>query len=54
MKSQLSLYERQYEGEQQRLTEAQKVGAELASEEARSTVEAMNKWLPELRRLANG
>jgi integrase len=50
----LSLYERQYKGEQQRLTEAQKVGAELASEEARSTVEAMNKWLPELRRLANG
>ena len=50
----LSLYERQYEGEQQRLTESKKAGAELASEEARSTIEAMNKWLPELRRLADG
>ena len=50
----LPLYERQYQGEQQRLTEAEKVGAELASEEAKATIEAMDKWLPELRRLANG
>ena len=52
--SKLSLYERQYQGEQQRLAEAEKVGAELASEEAKATIEAMHKWLPELRRLANG
>ena len=50
----LSLYERQYQGEQQRLLEAEKVGAELAQEEAKATIEAMDKWLPELRRLANG
>jgi integrase len=50
----LSLYERQYKGEQLRLTEAQKAGAELASEEAQATTEAMDKWLPELRKLANG
>ncbi len=50
----LPLYERQYRGEQQRLTEAEKVGAELAREEAKATIEAMDKWLPELRRLANG
>jgi integrase len=39
----LSLYERQYQGEQQRLTEAEKAGAELASEEAKATIEAMDK-----------
>ncbi|VEP18267.1 transposase [Hyella patelloides LEGE 07179] len=50
----LPLYERQYQGEQQRLTEAEKVGAELAQEEAKATMTAMDKWLPELRRLANG
>ncbi len=50
----LSLYERQYQGEQQRLTEAEKVGAELAFEEAKATIEAMDKWLPDLRKLANG
>ncbi len=50
----LPLYERQYQGEQQRLAEAEKVGAELAQEEAKATIEAMDKWLPELRRLANG
>jgi integrase len=50
----LPLYERQYQGEQQRLTEAEKAGAELAQEEAKATIEAMDKWLPELRRLANG
>ena len=50
----LSLYERQYQGEQQRLVEAEKVGAELAQEEAKATIEAMDKWLPELRKLANG
>ena len=50
----LPLYERQYQGEQQRLTEAENAGAELALEEAKATIEAMDKWLPELRRLANG
>lgn len=50
----LPLYERQYRGEQQRLTEAETAGAELAHEEAKATIEAMDKWLPELRRLANG
>ena len=50
----LPLYERQYQGEQQRLTEAETAGAELAHEEAKATIEAMDKWLPELRRLANG
>lgn len=50
----LPLYERQYQGEQQRLTEAEASGAELAFEEAKATIEAMDKWLPELRRLANG
>ena len=52
--SKLPLYERQYQGEQERLTEAEKAGAELAQEEAKATIEAMDKWLPELRRLANG
>lgn len=50
----LPLYERQYKGEQQRLTEAETAGAELASEEAKTTMAAMDTWLPELRRLANG
>ena len=50
----LPLYERQYQGEQQRLTEADNSGAELASEEAKATITAMDKWLPELRKLANG
>lgn len=49
----LPLYERQYQGEQQRQTEAEKASADLAAEEARSTLEAMDKWLPELRRLAD-
>ena len=42
------------QGEKQRLAEAEKVGAHLAQEEAKATIEAMDKWLPELRRLANG
>ncbi|NET44650.1 site-specific integrase [Okeania sp. SIO2B3] len=50
----LPLYERQYQGEQQRLIDAEKAGAELAYEEAKATIEAMDKWLPELRRLADG
>ncbi|MBD2247411.1 site-specific integrase [Nostoc sp. FACHB-888] len=50
----LPLYERQYEGEQQRRTEAELAGAELAKEEAKATIEAMDKWLPELKNLANG
>ena len=49
----LSLYERQYAGEQERLQQASNAGAELAYEEAKITVEAMNKWLPQLRRIAN-
>lgn len=49
----LPLYERQYVGEQQRLTEAATSGAELAYEEAKATVAAMDKWLPELLRLAD-
>ena len=52
--SKLPLYERQYQGEKQRLKEAKTAGAELAKEEAKSTIEAMDKWLPELKRLANG
>ena len=52
--SKLPLYERQYQGERQRLAEAKKAGAELAKEEAQATIEAMDKWLPELKRLANG
>ncbi|HCF29542.1 MAG TPA: integrase [Cyanobacteria bacterium UBA11049] len=51
--SKLSLYERQYAGEQERLQQASYAGAELAYEEAKTTVEAMDKWLPQLRRLAN-
>ena len=52
----LPLYERQYEGEQKRLVDAEKAGesGELAFEEAKATIEAMDKWLPELRRLADG
>ncbi|MEH2084584.1 MAG: hypothetical protein V7K89_32825 [Nostoc sp.] len=50
----LPLYERQYGGEQQRLTQAELAGAELAKEEAKATIEAMDKWLPELKNLANG
>lgn len=50
----LPLYERQYEGEQKRLAEAEKIGASLAYEEAKATIEAMDKWLPELKNLANG
>ena len=50
----LPLYERQYEGEQKRLAEAEIRGASLAYEEAKATIEAMDKWLPELKKLANG
>jgi transcription elongation factor Elf1/integrase len=49
----LPLYERQYQGERQRLIEAEKSGAELTKEEAKSILAAMDKWLPELGRLAN-
>ncbi len=52
--SKLPLYERQYAGEKQRMEEADAAGAELAFEEAKSTVEAMDKWLPDLRGVANG
>ncbi|BAY86051.1 hypothetical protein NIES267_55570 [Calothrix parasitica NIES-267] len=51
--SKLPLYERQYQGEQKRLAEAEKAGASLAFEEAKATIEAMDKWLSELRSLAN-
>lgn len=50
----LPLYERQYAGEQKRIAEAEIAKAEVACEEAKSTIEAMNLWLPELRDLANG
>lgn len=50
----LPLYERQYAGEQQRMEEAKTKGVELAHEEAKTTLEAMDKWLPELRKLTNG
>lgn len=49
----LSLYERQYAGEQQRMQQASSASAELAYEEAKITVEAMDKWLPQLRRIVN-
>jgi hypothetical protein len=49
----LPLYERQYAGEQKRLSDAKAAATELACEEAKATLEAMDKWLPELRRLAN-
>jgi hypothetical protein len=49
----LPLYERQYNGEVQRMTEAQGSGAELAYEEAKATVEAMNTWLPQLREMTD-
>jgi len=49
----LPLYERQYQGEKQRLAEAEKIDASLAVEEAKATIEAMEKWLPELKRLAD-
>lgn len=52
--SKLPLYERQYAGEKQRMEKADAAGAELAFEEAKSTVEAMDKWLPDLRGVANG
>lgn len=52
--SKLPFYERQYVGEKQRMEEAEIAGAELAFEEAKSTVEAMERWLPQLRRVANG
>lgn len=49
----LPLYQRQYSAEQQRMQKAQAIGAELAYEEAKTTIEAMDKWLNELLRLAN-
>ena len=50
----LPLYERQYQSELQRMEQAQKAGAELAYEEAKATVEAMQQWLPQLREVAHG
>lgn len=49
----LPLYKRQYAGEQQRMHSAQEAGASLAYEEVKATLEAMDKWLPDLRNLAN-
>lgn len=49
----LPLYERQYEGEKKRMTEAQEAKAELAYEEAKETIEAMEKWLFDLKELTN-
>jgi integrase/transcription elongation factor Elf1 len=51
--SKLPLYERQYVGEQERMQQAKEAEAELAYEEAKTTIEVMDKWLPELRKLAN-
>jgi hypothetical protein len=34
--------------------QAKEAEAELAYEEAKTTIEVMDKWLPELRKLANG
>lgn len=42
------------QGEYERMQTAQGAGAELAYEEAKTTIEAMDKWLPELKKLANG
>ena len=50
----LPLYERQYQGEQKRLAEAKEVGSELAAEEAKSILDAMDTWLPQLRELDRG
>ena len=49
----LPLYERQYKREQQRLVEAKEVGAELIELEAKHIIEEMDRWLPELRKMAN-
>ena len=49
----LPLYERQHQGEQLRLREAEQAGAELAAEEAKAIISAMDIWLPELQRLVN-
>lgn len=49
----LPLYERQYAGEKQRMEEASAAGAELAYEEAKATVTAMEQWLPQLQEVAN-
>ena len=51
--SKLPMYERQYVGEKQRMEEVEAARAELIYEEARATLEAMDNWLPELRRLAD-
>lgn len=52
--SKLSLYERQYEAELQRMQSSFEAQATLAYEEAKATVEAMDKWLLELRSLVDG
>lgn len=48
----LPLYERQYAAEQKRMDSASEAGAELAYEEALATLEAMDIWLPDLRKEA--
>ncbi|WP_246163647.1 MULTISPECIES: hypothetical protein [Brasilonema] len=50
----LPLYERQYAGEQKRMESAKQAGAALAYSESKATLEAMDKWLSDLRRVANG
>lgn len=50
----LPLYERQYAGEQKRMESAKEAGAALAYQESKATLEAMDKWLSDLRRVANG
>ncbi|MEA5622131.1 integrase [Nostoc sp. UHCC 0251] len=52
--SKLPLYERQYAGEHKRMESAKQGGAALAYEESKATLEAMDKWLSDLRKVANG
>lgn len=51
--SKLPLYERQYAGEHKRMESAKQAGAALAYEESQATLEAMDKWLSDLRKVAN-
>ncbi|MHC5718340.1 MAG: hypothetical protein ACYTX0_41230, partial [Nostoc sp.] len=52
--SKLPLYERQYAGEHKRMESAKQAGAALAYSESKATLEAMDKWLSDLRKVANG
>lgn len=50
----LPLYIQQYEGEKKRMMEAKDKGIGVAYEEAKSTLEAMDLWLHELKEVADG